>query len=502
VAFSRPDNEHHNTSGTSATIGGGTLKSLVRCLWLAALLHSAAAFAQHAPLPGALREVLAGANVSPDAVGVYVHEIGATRPLIAHNADRAMNPASTMKLLTTLAGLELLGPSFTWHTDAWLDGTLTGDVLQGNLVLKGYGDPKLTIEELWLFLRDLRGRGLRDIRGDLILDRTFFGNEAADPAQFDNDPTRPYNVVPDALLLNYKSVRLQFLPQEESGNVRIVALPDLPQISVVNQLALGPGSCELWPERPQAFPDQAMLVFTGIFPRGCGEKAKSFSLLSPNDYAHALFRQLWHELGGTFAGRARDGIVSDTAQLFGTWISPPLAEVIRDINKFSNNVMARQLFLTLGLAADNPPASTDKAGRALRTWLARGRLDFPELQVENGSGLSRTERISPRHLAELLLYAWRSPLMPEYLASLPIVGVDGTLRRRLTNSPAAGKAHMKTGYLEGVRAIAGYVIDQRGRPLIVVSLVNHPQAVAAQSFQEAVVDWAAAGGGSTGCCVP
>jgi serine-type D-Ala-D-Ala carboxypeptidase/endopeptidase (penicillin-binding protein 4) len=495
-------NEHQDASGTGAAIGGGWLKRIVRCMCLAALLHGALASAQHVPLPGALREVLAAANVPADATGVYVHEIGAARPLIAHNADRAMNPASTMKLLTTLAGLELLGPSFTWHTDAWLDGALTGDVLHGNLVLKGYGDPKLTIEELWLFLRDLRGRGLREIRGDLILDRSFFGNDAADSAQFDNDPTRPYNVLPDALLLNYKSVRLQFFPQEDSGTVRIVASPELPQISIVNQLALGPGSCESWPERPQAFPEQALLVFTGIFPRGCGEKARSFSLLSPNDYAYALFQQLWRAVGGTFTGRARDGIVPDTAQLFASWTSPPLAEVIRDINKFSNNVMARQLFLTLALAVDNPPTSTEKAGRAVRAWLARSRLEFPELHVENGSGLSRTERISPRHLAELLLYGWRSPLMPEYLASLPIVGVDGTLRRRLTNSSAAGKAHVKTGYLEGVRAIAGYAIDQHGRPLIVVSFINHPNAVAAQSFQEAVVEWAASRGAGAACCAP
>ena len=105
-------------------------------------------------------------------VALYVHEVGRSRPLVEHNVDRAMNPASTMKLLTTLAGLELLGPNFTWRTEAWLDGTLNGDVLQGNLVLKGYGDPKLTIEDLWLFLRDLRARGLREIRGDLVLDRS------------------------------------------------------------------------------------------------------------------------------------------------------------------------------------------------------------------------------------------------------------------------------------------------------------------------------------------
>ena len=465
----------------------------------AGLMPIAPALAQ-AALPAPLREALVSAGISPGGVGLYVHEVGAAQPLLEHNADRSMNPASVMKLLTTLAGLELLGPNYTWRTEAWLDGTLSGEVLQGNLVLKGYGDPKLTIEDLWLFLRELRARGLREIRGDLVLDRNFFAVEPIDPGQFDNDPTRAYNVGPDALLLNYKSVRLQFVPQEDTSTVRILPLPDLPQVSIVNQLALGAGSCDFWPERPQATPEQARLVFTGVFPRGCGEKAKNFSLLGPNEYALALFQQLWREVGGSFSGRVREGVVPEPAKLLGTWESPPLAQVIRDINKFSNNVMARQLFLTLALAADNPPVSTDKAARAMREWLARSRLDFPEVQLENGSGLSRNERISPRHLGELLLYAARGPLMPEYVSSLPIPGVDGTLRRRLSGSPAIGRAHLKTGYLEGVRAIAGYVLDSRGRMLVVVSLINHPQAMGAQSFQEAVVEWASSRVPQGTCC--
>jgi D-alanyl-D-alanine carboxypeptidase/D-alanyl-D-alanine-endopeptidase (penicillin-binding protein 4) len=482
------------------SLRSGTRLSRSCAVLLGLLTLGAPALAQSAPLPAPLREALASAGIPPSAVGVYVHELGASQPLIEHHVDRPMNPASTMKLLTTLAGLELLGPNFTWRTEAWIDGPLSGDVLQGNLVLKGYGDPRLTIEDLWLFLREMRARGLREIHGDLVLDRTFFAVEPSDPAHFDNDPARPYNVGPDALLLNFKSVRLEFLPQEESGTVTILPLPDLPQISIVNQLTLGGGSCEFWTERLQANLEPTRLTFTGVFPRGCGTKEKSYSLLTPNEYAFALFQQLWHELGGTVSGQVRDGTVPESARLLATWDSAPLAEVIRGINKFSNNVMARQLFLTLSLAADNPPVSTDKAARAMREWLARGHLDFPELQVENGSGLSRNERISPRHLGELLLYAARSPLMPEYAGSLPIPGVDGTLRRRLAGSPAIGQAHLKTGYLDGVRAIAGYVVDNRGRTVVVVSIINHPQAVNAQAFQEAVVEWARARGASGSCC--
>lgn len=457
---------------------------------VAALLAACmASSAYPAPLPDALRDALAQAGVPASGLGLYVQEVGARQPLLAHNAERPMNPASTMKLVTTLAGLELLGPNFTWRTEAWVDGTLSGDVLNGNLVLKGYGDPNITLQDFWMFLSDLRARGLREIRGDLVLDRTFFSVDDINPGGFDNEPTRPYNVIPDALLVNYKSIWLQFLPDEAAGRVRILSTPQLPQVTIINQLALGMGSCDFWPEKPQSIPERATLVFTGVFPRGCGEKSKSFSLLTPNEYLVTLFGQIWRQLGGTFGGAVRNAAVPEQAALYARWDSPPLSQVIRDINKFSNNVMARHLFLTLSLAADNPPATTEKARRAVREWLVRGGLDFPELTLENGSGLSRSERITPRHLAELLLYAWRSPLMPEYLSSLPIPGVDGTLRRRLIDSPSAGRGHLKTGYLEGVRAIAGFVNDRAGRTMVVVSVINHPQAIAAQGFQDAVTEW-------------
>jgi D-alanyl-D-alanine carboxypeptidase/D-alanyl-D-alanine-endopeptidase (penicillin-binding protein 4) len=439
--------------------------------------------------PAVVRAELDAAGVPTEAVGLYVQEVGTATPLLAWNAEKPMNPASAMKLLTTLAALEVLGPAYTWRTEVYADGLLRGDVLEGDLVLKGAGDPKLDLEKFWLLVKTLRGRGLREIRGDLIADRSAFALDNSDPARFDNAPTRPYNVQPDALLVNYKSIDLQFIPQEDSGTVRIVSLPELAQISIINQLALGAGNCDFWPERPMASGDAPQLVFTGLFPRGCGEKHKSFSLLTPDDYLQALFRQLWQEAGGTFAGRVREGQAPPSARLLATWESPPLAEIIRDVNKWSNNVMARQLFLTLGLERDAAPATTVKATRAVQEWLRQAGLEMPELVLENGSGLSRSEQISARNLARLLQRGWNSPLLPEYLASLPIPGVDGTLRRRLAGSPAAGQAHLKSGYIDGVRAVAGYLRDHRGRWLLLVCIVNHPNAIAAQPFLDAVVDW-------------
>jgi D-alanyl-D-alanine carboxypeptidase/D-alanyl-D-alanine-endopeptidase (penicillin-binding protein 4) len=448
-------------------------------------------------LPRPVAAALAQAGVPENQVGAYVHDLSADQPVLEFSPDRAMNPASVMKLVTTFAALEILGPAYTWKTESYLDGSLSGDRLDGNLVLKGYGDPKFNLENLLLFVRDLRNRGLREISGDLVLDRSFFSVEAHDPAQFDNEPTRPYNVGPDALLVNFKSFRLQFVPDDEKQSVLVYPEPPLPQVNVINNLHLAPGFCDVWPDKPAVAGNN--LTFFGIFPSSCGEKSRYFSLLEPNEYAATLFRQFWLQAGGTWTGKVREAQLPATAKLFSSWESAPLSELIRDVNKFSINVMARQMYLTLGTREAGPPATLEKSGRAVRDWLARRELSFPELAIDNGAGLSRSDRISPRHLGQLLAAAYRSPLMPEYIASLPLTAVDGTMRKRLANSPVAGQAHIKTGYLENVRAIAGYTLDSRGRMLALVFVINHGSARGAQAAQDAFLEWVRSGHQES-CC--
>ena len=445
-------------------------------------------------LPAPVAQALAAAGIPESAVSVYVQDAARDRPVVSFAADRALNPASTIKLVTTYAALDLLGPAYTWNTEVYASGALDGGTLDGNLVLKGYGDPKLTLENFWLLLRNVRARGVRDIRGDLVLDRSYFAAQDDDPARFDGEPTRPYNTPPDALLVNYKAITVQFVPQADERTVRLVVEPALPAVQVAGRVTATDGPCGDWLSRlkiePQESAALALLSITGTYPRDCGERARSFSLLSHPAYVAALFASLWKELGGTYSGTVREDAVDPaTARLLATAKSPPLAEVVRDINKFSNNVMARQLFLTLGGVSAGAPATLEKARVTVESWLAQKRIDAPELVLENGSGLSRTERISARTMAQLLLDAYRSPVMPEFVASLPLVAVDGTMRKRLGNAEVAGHAHIKTGSLSGVRAIAGYVLDARGRYDIVVFIVNHANAGAARTAQDALLDW-------------
>ena len=460
-------------------------------LSLALLLGATAPRAQaQASLPPPVAQALAAARIPSTAVAIIVQEAGASRQSLGMNASTPMNPASVMKLVTTYAALDLLGPAYRWKTEAWVSGNLREGVLEGNLILKGGGDPKLDLEAFWILLRELRGKGLREIRGDLVLDRGYFDAVAGDAGRFDGDPFRPYNVLPDALLVNYKSLRFVFYP--ENGAVRIRVEPRPPALEVVNVLRLADGAC---PEgrafrdllKPTFEPARQRAIFAGQYPVSCGEKDLNVSLLEPNDQVAGIFRQLWTEMGGNWSGAARDGQTPAGARLLHSHDSPLLAEIVRDTNKFSNNVMARQLFLTLGTDAADAPASAGRSINAIKSWLVRKGIAAPELVLENGIGLSRTERISAANLASLLQAAWASPVMPEFIASLPIVGLDGTMRRRLKSDGVTGRAHIKTGLLSDARAMAGYVLDRSGRRQVVVMLVNHPNAAESQPAMDALL---------------
>jgi D-alanyl-D-alanine carboxypeptidase/D-alanyl-D-alanine-endopeptidase (penicillin-binding protein 4) len=476
----------------SAVERSGVCGTRLRALMALALLSLPSAVC--AQLPEPVSRALTQAHIPESAAAFYVHEVGAERPALAVGAERALNPASTIKLLTTYAALELLGPAYLWSTEAYAAGPVKDGTLAGDLVLKGQGDPKLTLENFWLLLRGLRARGVKDIRGDLVLDRAFFPPGEYDPARFDDQPTRPYNTGPDALLVNFKAIRLHFVPDGEARTVRILAEPPLPQVQVVNGLALDPaGQCGDWVAKvkldARGDSGSARLAFSGVFPASCGERVRNFSVLGHPQYVLALFKELWRELGGTLTGTVRDGPVPGDARLVTSVQSPSLSEVVRDINKYSNNVMARQLYLTLGAVGAGAPASGDKSARVIRQWLAGKGLSFPELVLENGSGLSRVERLTARNLGELLLAAFRSAVMPELVASLPVPAVDGTMKKRLSGADVAGQAHIKTGSLTGVRAIAGYVLDARGRRTVVVFIVNHANAGNAQGVQDALLRW-------------
>ena len=487
-------------------------------LLLGAALGAAAAAAAHAAepagtLPAEVRTALKRAQLPPDALVAWVAELGpagGATPRLRFRAAEPVNPASLMKLFTTGAALELLGPAWTWSTPVLATGPVEAGVLQGDLVVQGRGDPTLVIERLWLLLRQLQQRGVHEVRGDIVLDDAAFAPSTQAAGEFDGEPLKPYNVQPDALMLNQKTLQLAFVPDPPRRVARVSSDVPLAGVRIDDSVPLVAASdCGDWRGALKAdFSDPSRLRFGGAFPVQCGERSWPLAYPEPESFNARLVGALWHELGGQLGGRVRNGAAPPQAQPLFAFASPPLAEVVRDINKYSNNVMAQQLFLSLALqagaaqagpdgAAPAPQPATPEGARTLLRALLRERTgcDQPELVIDNGSGLSRDSRSSARCLGAWLQALWAGPVMPELVGSLPVTGVDGTTRRPGRAWGAAlGRAHLKTGSLRDSAGIAGYVLSASGRRYVLVAVLAHPDAGAGRGVLDALVQWTARDG--------
>ena len=466
--------------------------------WLAGgllALAGGAACAQVPGLPPAVVKAWKETKLPDSALSLVVQEVGGPR-LVALNAKEPRNPASVMKLVTTWAALSELGPNYVWRTEFMTEPGARPDAkgaLSGPLYLRAGGDPQFLMQDLWVLLRELRLRGVKQIN-DLVIDRSIFGQVGTDPGAFDGAPDRAYNASPDALMVGFGAVRLMFLPDAAAHKWVPLIDPPLPGLKIEGKVEWTEARCPGAPvvsTEPLITQQGVTLRVSGKVAGSCGEFSLYRLALSQPDYATEVFRMLWRELGGTFKGQVRTGMVPGDAVVLASHDSPTLAEVIRQINKRSNNVMARTLLLTLGAERGRKPATVASSEAVAKSLLARQGLDMPELVIDNGAGLSREARVSADSLASMLTVAWNSPVMPEYISSLAIAGVDGTVRRRLKGDGTQGMAHLKTGSLRDVRSIAGYVLGASGKRYVLVSMVNHEQAGAVRAFDDALIAWLA-----------
>jgi serine-type D-Ala-D-Ala carboxypeptidase/endopeptidase (penicillin-binding protein 4) len=463
-----------------------------RCAWLALALFVAVLPAQ-AKLPREIGRVFLDAGIPLNHVGIVVQDTAKRKPLFEHDASRARNPASVMKLVTTFAALDLLGPDYRWKTEAYLGGPLVDGELRGDLILKGYGDPKITIEQWQSFIAQMRSKGLDAVAGNLALDRSRFALPPHDAGAFDHEPLKPYNVGPDALLVNFKALKLTLAPDSAGTRVVVHAEPPLDAVALGPAPAIGTDACNDW--RLQTAPsiedrgDRGAISFGGSYPSACGEREWWIAMLDHPHYVRAMFETYFRAAGGRFAGSVTERAAPAGTAPFAVLDSPPLHDIVRDVNKLSNNVMARQIFLTLATTSGTAPATPALAGGVIKRWLAERKLSMPGLVVENGSGLSRSERNSASGLNRLLIAAHASNVREEFASSLAVAAVDGTVERRFQNGSVAGQALLKTGSLEGVRALAGYVIDASGHRYTVVAIVNDRNAARANAALDYLVQW-------------
>ncbi len=441
-------------------------------------------------LPAEVTQALHRADIPLDAVAVIVQPVHTSKPVIAHRADQALNPASVMKVLTSAVALEKLGPAFTWQTRIWAVGEIRQRTLYGDLIIQGEGDPTLTLERLWLLQREIKAHGIDSIQGNLILDTRHFELPTLDAGALDGEPLAVYNALPGALLANYNATTVRLSVNED----RVLITPDLdlPGLTLTSQLVVDDMPCGEWKDRlaPISFDIvRNELRFGGRYARDCGEKVLNLNVYDPARHFEATFRALWKQSGGELSGYTQRGSAPDDRAALFSFTSLPLAEALRSLNKYSNNVMTRNLYLTLGAEHGVAPATLEKSRMAIDAWLAEKKIGAPELVLENGAGLSRIERISARNLVRILQAAYASPYFSEFESALPIVAVDGTLKRRFVDTPVAGRAHLKSGTLQDVRALAGYVLNRSGQRMIFVMMVNHANAERADEAQRALLTW-------------
>lgn len=467
-----------------------SLRPLLMATLLFPLSFPIAAAPINTALPPKVQAALKASKLQDDALSLVMLPVSGPGTPTVFNADVSVNPASTMKLVTTYAALEMLGPTHQWKTEFYTDGTLSNGVLRGNLYLKGGGDPKLNMERLWLLMRDLRANGVQQITGDLVLDRSHFVQPQLPVFDDDgNDKNKPFLVRPDSLMVNLKALR--FITRNDGGKILVSVEPPIAAIHINNQVkALSSNKCTgdvLYNPVPEADGGISVTV-TGQLGDGCNSQTY-LSLLDHPTYTAGAVRAIWQELGGTILGKDRLDVTPGSAKLLAKAFSPDLAEIIRDINKFSNNTMAQQLFLSLGSEFRNEADGDDAkaAQRVVRQWLAKKGIIATHLVMENGSGLSRAERVSAREMAQMLQAAWNSPYQAEFMSSLPLAGMDGTMRKRLKSTALRGQAHIKTGTLNTVRAISGFSRDSNGNTWVVVAILNDPRPWGASSVLDEVL---------------
>lgn len=484
----------------------------VRSAWLLAGACLCAAFA-HAggALPPDLKASLGASGLPLASFGFYVRPVDAegTAALLALNAEQPFLMASTAKVVTSLAALDLLGANHRWHSRAQATGPVAAGRLNGSLVITGSGGG-VTPVELARWFRQMHTEGVTRVSGDIVLERLTLLHEQH-PAQAattaaERAPSAPARVSPAAPLI--VSVR-----PARGARAQVSLRPRPPGVVVVNDVFMG-GGCSAWAQWSNTAGAGSQLWVRGQWDASCGSQdiasvrapaaLRQAAAATPAAVAvstPALVAALWVETGGQLGGRVvererRDAEIQATAvaQQWSSRLSTPLPSVIREINKTSNNSAARRLLLSLSPRLPQPGAALRVAQERVQGWLRAQGLADDDIRIDLGSGQSREERGKPRALVQLLRNAWRANSSHAFLDSLPIAGVDGTLAHRLRSGSATGQAWLKTGTLHDSRALAGYVRARSGKVYAVAVFANHAQASRATPAIDAVIEWVAKNG--------
>lgn len=454
-------------------------------------LMSAQLWAQQ--LPADLQRAWKNTRLPDASLSLVVKEVDGPM-LVQFNSTVPRNPASVMKMVTTWAGLSALGPEHIWRTTVYTQANAKVDeqgTLQGPLYIKAAGNPMFSVPDLWDLLRDVRMRGIKNL-SQVVVDRNVFGQVATDTYAFDGAGDRPYNASPDAMMVGFGASRLVFQPDAKNKKWLAFIDPPIPGVRVENQVQWGDQRCPGSPvvgTRIQNAPSGITVQASGTAAGSCGEFSVYRLTMGQQAFFDGVFKMIWKELGGTLARDISAGAIPRGAEALVWHDSRTLADQIRVINKQSNNVMATLLLLSLGSQVNGEGATVASSENAVIQTLRSQGVNTGGWRIANGSGLAREARVTANGMAQMLDVIWKSNYMPEFISSLAISGVDGTVRRRLRDDEVQGRAHLKTGTLRDARALAGYVLGNSGKRYIMVSIVNGEGTAAVRPFDDALVKW-------------
>ncbi len=425
-------------------------------------------------LESRIRTVLSSQCLEPDRVGIEVVSLKDGTEIFSRNADVPLKPASNQKLFTSAAALALLKPDFVFPTVFYARESPRNGILDGDLYIKGFGAPDLVGEFWWLMVQELSRQGLREVRGDLVGDDTYFDEERRPPVWPSTVPDDSWVSAPvGALSFNYDVVTVRVRPAAAAGRPPQVELVPLGGYFKVNNRAVtGAGRSRLFVDRSLRQGVNTITV-SGSIRLGSAPIEVTKGVENPTLYALSAFRELAARQGITLRGSSRRGAVPEGAREIFRFESKPLSAIIRDMNKHSNNFMAETVLKTLGAEFRGVPGTTEKGLEVVRDYLQGIGVSARDLVLVDGSGLAHDNRVTARALVHTLQAMNEDfELWPEFLGSLPVGGIDGTLQRRFRQEDLLRKVRAKTGKIAGVSSLSGYAVNEAGETFAFAILVN------------------------------
>lgn len=407
--------------------------------------------------------------------GVKIYSLDRKESIYEFNSGKLFTPASNLKLITTAVALKMLGPDYRFPTRLYTTGKLKGDVLEGDLYIKGFGDPKLVTEQMWLLVTELKNIPVRKITGEIIADDSYFDRIRRIKTWKSNPGSQAYNAPLGALSFNFNTVTAYVQPGDKAGDLPVVVVePETQYIRVDNRARTAPAN-----KRSRLIVNRVdresydEITVSGIIAKNHARQRYFLNITDPTNYTLHVFREYLQRAGVQVSGNIRTGQVPEGARLLLQHDSEPLSLALRGLNKFSNNFVAEQILKTLAAVRYGPPGTTKNGLKSVVDYMQSLGYQPGQYQIVDASGLSRQNRLSPQQLVTILEKMHHDlSVYPEFISALGVMGLDGNVKERMNGLQEAQRVRVKTGTLNFVSALSGYFQSLDGELFAFSILMN------------------------------